>query len=64
MKATFRVNYDKFKVGEIVTIFTGHTYGIKSDDEEILGVECEAVTKDENGGYPFVVVPKHVLIFD
>lgn len=41
--------------GDTVVEFTGHTYGILSDDEDILGVPCMAVSVD--GGYPFAVVP-------
>jgi hypothetical protein len=51
----------KAEVGEIFYEFHGNTYGIKADDEALLGESCEAFTRNAEGKNPFIVLPTRIL---
>ena len=51
----------KLDAGETVYEFTGNDYGIVRDDEAILKEPCIAITRDESGSNPFIVVPKRCV---
>lgn len=51
----------KVKVGETLYEFTLFDYGATIDDEAILQEPCIALTFSEDGGYPFIILPKRCV---
>lgn len=45
------------KKGDVVYEYMGNTYGLKSEDTRMTGVEHDAYTKDPEGGSPFFTHP-------
>jgi hypothetical protein len=59
MKQTFTLLEDSpsptMKKGDVVVEYHGCTFGLLREDEQLLGVDCMAVSKD--GKTPFAIVP-------
>lgn len=62
MKYTVKENYLDLVKGETVYDLRMHDYGCRRDDESMLQVPCTSVTRDPNGGYPFIITPSSNLI--
>lgn len=61
LENTTHLSSDNLKKDDVVYSCNFHDYGLCRDDEENFGYGFTFVTRNEDGSYPGMTVPTHLL---